>query len=102
MSSSAGIRAGDRAFVKVGRNLVEVRVNGRAEGGWNVTSRTGKAMTAKTLLTAQGETLAQHEAEGSEQDTLARTCLTGDDVQVGAERHVQTLDECIVLYREVA
>ena len=63
MSSNAGIRAGDRAFVKVGRNLVEVRVNGRAEGGWNVTSRTGKAMTVKTLLTADGETLAAREAE---------------------------------------
>ena len=62
MSSNAGIRAGDRAFVKVGRNLVEVRVNGRAEGGWNVTSRTGKAMTVKTLLTADGETLAAGEA----------------------------------------
>lgn len=65
MSSSAGIRAGDRAFVKVGRNLVEVRVNGRAEGGWNVTSRTGKAMTVKTLLTADGETLAAREAEAA-------------------------------------
>ena len=62
MSSNAGIRAGDRAFVKVGRNLVEVRVNGKADGGWNVTSRTGKAMTAKTLLTADGETLAAGEA----------------------------------------
>ena len=60
--SKSGIRAGDRAFVKVGRNLVEVRVDGKAEGGWAVTSRTGRAMTAKTLLTAQGETLAQHEA----------------------------------------
>ena len=65
MSSNAGIRAGSRAFVKVGRNLVEVRVNGRAEGGWNVTSRTGKAMTAKTLLTADGETLAAQEAEAT-------------------------------------
>ena len=65
MSSNAGIRAGSRAFVKVGRNLVEVRVNGRAEGGWNVTSRTGKAMTVKTLLTADGETLAAHEAEAA-------------------------------------
>ena len=63
MSSNAGIRAGDRAFVKVGRNLVEVRVNGRAEGGWNVTSRTGKAMTVKTLLTADGETLVAQEVE---------------------------------------
>ena len=61
MSKSA-IRAGDRAFVKVGRNLVEVRVDGKAEGGWSVTSRTGKAMTVKTLLTAEGETLVAHEA----------------------------------------
>ncbi len=57
-----GIRAGDRAFVKVGRNLVEVRVNGKAEGGWNVTSRSGKAMTVKTLLTSDGSALAAHEA----------------------------------------
>ena len=62
MSKSA-IRAGDRAFVKVGRNLVEVRVDGKTEGGWNVTSRTGKSMTVKTLLTAEGDTLAAHEAE---------------------------------------
>ena len=62
MSKSA-IRAGDRAFVKVGRNLVEVRVDGKAESGWNVTSRTGKSMTVKTLLTAEGDTLAAHEAE---------------------------------------
>ena len=65
MSSNAGIRAGSRAFVKVGRNLVEVRVNGKADGGWNVTSRTGKAMTVKTLLTADGETLAAQEAEAT-------------------------------------
>ncbi len=62
MSKSA-IRAGDRAFVKVGRNLVEVRVDGKADGGWNVTSRTGKSMTVKTLLTAEGDTLAAHEAD---------------------------------------
>ena len=62
MSKSA-IRAGDRAFVKVGRNLVEVRVDGKTEGGWNVTSRTGKSMTVKTLLTSEGDTLAAHEAE---------------------------------------
>ena len=62
MSKSA-IRAGDRAFVKVGRNLVEVRVNSKAECGWNVTSRTGKSMTVKTLLTAEGDTLAAHEAD---------------------------------------
>lgn len=62
MSKSA-IRAGDRAFVKVGSNLVEVRVDGKTEGGWNVTSRTGKSMTVKTLLTSEGDTLAAHEAE---------------------------------------
>jgi hypothetical protein len=62
MSKSA-IRAGDRAFVKVGRNLVEVRVDGKVEGGWSVTSRTGKSMTVRTLLTAEGETLEAHEAE---------------------------------------
>ena len=62
MSKSA-IRAGDRAFVKVGRNLVEVRVDGKTEGGWNVTSRTGKSMTVKTLLTAEGDTLAAYEAD---------------------------------------
>ncbi|MBQ3807845.1 MAG: winged helix-turn-helix domain-containing protein [Kiritimatiellae bacterium] len=61
MSKSA-IRAGDRAFVKVGRNLVEVRVDRKAEDGWSVTSRTGKSMTVKTLLTAEGETLEAHEA----------------------------------------
>ena len=60
--SNAAIRAGDRAFVKVGRNLVEVRVDGKTEGGWNVTTRTGRAMTVKTLLTANGETYLAHEA----------------------------------------
>ena len=70
MSKSA-TRAGDRAFVKVGRNLVEVRVDGKAEGGWSVTSRTGKSMTARTLLTAEGETLEAHEA-----DTPAKSAKT--------------------------
>ena len=67
MSKSA-IRAGDRAFVKVGRNLVEVRVDGKAEGGWSVTSRTGKSMTVKTLLTAEGETLEAHDADTPAKD----------------------------------
>ena len=60
MSKSA-IRAGDRAFAKVGRNLVEVRVNERTESGWRVTSRTGKPLTVKTLLAANGEPLATTE-----------------------------------------
>ena len=58
MSNEATVRAGDRAFTKVGRNLVEVRVVGKAEGGWNVTSRTGRTMLAKTLLNADGSPLA--------------------------------------------
>ena len=53
-------KAGDRAFTRVGRNLVEVRVDGKTEGGWSVTSRTGKSMTIKTLLTAEGDTLEAH------------------------------------------
>ena len=71
--SKSGIRAGDRAFVKVGRNLVEVRVEGKAEGGWSVVSRTGKAMTAKTLLNAQGETLAADGAAAATPTKAART-----------------------------
>ena len=59
----SAIRASDRAFVKVGRNLVEVRVDGKTEDGWSVTSRTGKAMTVKTLFTAEGEPLASQEAD---------------------------------------
>ena len=58
MSNEATVRAGDRAFTKVGRNLVEVRVVGKAEGGWNVTSRTGRTMLAKTLLNADGSPIA--------------------------------------------
>ena len=60
MSKSA-IRAGDRAFAKVGHNLVEVRVNERTESGWRVTSRAGKPLTVKTLLAANGEPLAATE-----------------------------------------
>ena len=77
MSKSA-IRAGDRAFVKVGRNLVEVRVKGKAEGGWSVTSRTGKSMTARTLLTAEGETLAAHEADAPAPAKAARPAPARD------------------------
>ena len=72
MSKSA-IRAGDRAFVKVGRNLVEVRVDGKAEGGWSVTSRTGKTMTVRTLLSAGGETLAAFEADAASAPAKAKS-----------------------------
>ena len=68
MSKSA-IRAGDRAFAKVGRNLVEVRVNERTESGWRVTSRTGKPLTVKALLAANGEPLAAPETPAPESAT---------------------------------
>ena len=41
-------RAGDRAFAKVGRNLVEVRVKAKAENGWTVETRNGKTLTVKS------------------------------------------------------
>ena len=51
-------KAGDRAFTKVGRNLVEVRVKGKAENGWTVVTRSGKTLTVKNLETHPGEAAA--------------------------------------------
>ena len=51
-------KAGDRAFAKVGRNLVEVRVKAKAENGWTVETRSGKAITVKSLESQDGETAA--------------------------------------------
>ena len=48
-------RAGDRAFAKVGRNLVEVRVKAKAENGWTVETRNGKTLTVKSLESQGGE-----------------------------------------------
>ena len=45
-------RAGDRAFAKVGRNLVEVRVKAKAENGWTVETRNGKTLTGESAATA--------------------------------------------------
>lgn len=75
MSKSA-IRAGDRAFAKVGRNLVEVRVNEKTDGGWRVTTRTGKPLTVKTLLTAEGEPLAAAESTAAASTTPAPATAT--------------------------
>jgi len=75
MSMSA-IRAGDRAFAKVGRNLVEVRVNERTESGWRVTSRTGKTLTVKTLLAANGEPLATTETPAPASATAPASAAT--------------------------
>ena len=51
-------RAGDRAFAKVGRNLVEVRVKAKAENGWTVETRNGKTLTVKSLESRDGEPAA--------------------------------------------
>ena len=51
-------KAGDRAFTKVGRNLVEVRVKGKAENGWTVVTRSGKTLTVKNLEAHPGEAAA--------------------------------------------
>ena len=51
-------KAGDRAFTKVGRNLVEVRVKAKAENGWTVETRNGKTLTVKSLESQGGETTA--------------------------------------------
>ena len=48
-------KAGDRAFTKVGRNLVEVRVKGKAENGWTVVTRSGK--TLNVFATSGGSTV---------------------------------------------
>ena len=55
MSNEATFRAGDRAVTKIGRNLVEIRVKAKVEGGWSVTTRSGKVLTVKTLSRSAGE-----------------------------------------------
>ena len=42
-------KAGDRAYTKVGRNLVEVRVKAKTETGWTVTTRTGRTLAVRSL-----------------------------------------------------
>ena len=47
-------KAGDRAYTKVGRNLVEVRVKAKTETGWTVTTRTGRTLNVRSLEAAPG------------------------------------------------
>lgn len=42
-------KAGDRAYTKVGRNLVEVRVKAKTDTGWTVTTRTGRTLIVRSL-----------------------------------------------------
>ena len=48
-------KAGDRACTKIGRNLVEVRVRGKAENGWTVETRNGKTLAVRSLEPLPGE-----------------------------------------------
>ena len=47
-------KAGDRAYTKVGRNLVEVRVEAKTETGWTVTTRTGRTLAVRSLEAVPG------------------------------------------------
>ena len=47
-------KAGDRAYTKVGRNLVEVRVKAKTDTGWTVTTRTGRTLSVRSLEAAPG------------------------------------------------
>ena len=46
-------KAGDRAYTKVGRNLVEVRIKAKTETGWTVTTRTGRSLEAAPKAAAK-------------------------------------------------
>ena len=47
-------KAGDRAYTKVGRNLVEVRVKAKTGTGWTVTTRTGRTLNVRSLEAVPG------------------------------------------------
>ena len=58
MSDSIEFRPGDRAVTRIGRNLVEVRVKAKTVGGWTVTTRTGRDITARSLEPVPGAAAA--------------------------------------------
>ena len=55
MSKENTVRAGDRAYTKVGRNLVEVVVMDRIDSTWKVKSHTGRTFYARAVQTADGK-----------------------------------------------
>ena len=69
-------KAGDRAFTKVGRNLVEVRVKAKAENGWTVETRSGKTLTVKSLESRDGETTAATAATKAAKPKTAKSAAT--------------------------
>ena len=89
MSNEATFRAGDRAITKIGRNLVEVRVKAKVEGGWSVTTRGGKVLTVKNLSRSAGEaagTVAAKPTTAKPRKSAAAAVLerTGEPMPVGA------------------
>ena len=46
--------------------------------------------------------IAQHKAQSTQQDTLTGTRLTCDNIQAGAQCHIEPLNECIVFNGQVA
>ena len=72
MSNEATFRAGDRAVTKIGRNLVEVRVKAKVEGGWSVTTRSGKVLTVKTLSRSAGEAAGAEAAKPKKNSTAVK------------------------------
>ena len=74
MSKETTVRAGDRAYTKVGRNLVEVVVIDRIDSTWKVKSHTGRTFYARAVQTADGKPVtAFARADGAAPSAKAAT-----------------------------
>ena len=74
MSKENTVRAGDRAYTKVGRNLVEVVVVDRIDSTWKVKSHTGRTFYARSVQTADGKPVTAFErADASAPSAKAAT-----------------------------
>jgi len=74
MSKEITVRAGDRAYTKVGRNLVEVVVIDRIDSTWKVKSHTGRTFYARAVQTADGKPVtAFARADGAAPSAKAAT-----------------------------
>ena len=74
MSKETTVRAGDRAYTKVGRNLVEVVVVDRIDSTWKVKSHTGRTFYARAVQTADGKPVtAFARADGAAPSAKAAT-----------------------------
>ena len=74
MSKETTVRAGGRAYTKVGRNLVEVVVIDRIDSTWKVKSHTGRTFYARSVQTADGKPVTAFErADASAPSAKAAT-----------------------------